>query len=266
MNKFNFNRFGKVVVRDFHNTNSLFGMSMLIIMLIPAFVWLTGWAFKAPSVDVFTRRSFIELAVYLTAAIASMKIYNSCNLVGKGNYFAMLPASLCEKFTSMALYSFIVCPLVVFVGSTLVDIILTVLPFGPYKEYIWQAPDWLRQMNTLGGYTTGFGAFVLLIFKIFAVSSLFMLANTIFKKNKFVKTILWLMIIVFALIIIIVPIMNHINWPEGWNWIIKIGKWLGVQSEEHLLRLFYWGRLLLFAAMTFIFSLVTYHRLKKMQY
>ena len=178
----------------------------------------------------------------------------------------MLPASLCEKFTSMALYSFIVCPLVVFVGSTLVDIILTVLPFGPYKEYIWQAPDWLRQMNTLGGYTTGFGAFVLLIFKIFAVSSLFMLANTIFKKNKFVKTILWLMIIVFALIIIIVPIMNHINWPEGWNWIIKIGKWLGVQSEEHLLRLFYWGRLLLFAAMTFIFSLVTYHRLKKMQY
>ncbi len=267
MNKFNFNRFGKVVVRDFHNTYSLFGMSMLIIMLIPAFVWLTGWAFKAPSVDVFTRRSFIELAVYLTAAIASMKIYNSCNLVGKGNYFAMLPASLCEKFTSMVVYCFVVCPLVVFVGSVAVDTILTLLPFGPYKDFFWQVPDWIKMIgdNTYM-YSTSFSGFVLMIFEIFSVASLFMLANTIFKKNKFIKTVLWLMLIMFALIIIIVPIMNHISWPDNWNWLVKIAEWLGIKSEESLMHFIYWSSLVGNALVTFIFSFIAYRRLKKMQY
>ena len=132
MKNFEFNRFNKVVVRDFHNTYSLFGMSMLIIMMIPAFVWLMGLAVNDSVVEVWNRRNFISMAVYLTAAISSMKIYGSCNLVGKGNYFAMLPASLCEKFTSMVLYCFVVCPLVVFVGSIAVDTILTLLPFGSY--------------------------------------------------------------------------------------------------------------------------------------
>lgn len=266
MKNFELNRFNKVVVRDLHNTYSLFGMSMLIIMLIPAFVWIMGLAVQDDVVEVWTRRNFISMAVYLTAAISSMKIYNSCNLVGKGNYFAMLPASLCEKFSSMMLYCFVVSPLVVFVGSVAVDTILTLLPFGPYKEYLWQIPDWLRNVNTLDGNISGFGYFVLMAIKIFGVASLFMLANTIFKKNKFIKTILWLMVIVFALILIIAPIMNHIDWPNYWDLVIKIGEWLKIKSQEQLAHLFYWSQIFLDTLLTFIFSFITYRRLKKMQY
>lgn len=266
MKNFELNRFNKVVVRDLHNTYSLFGMSMLIIMLIPAFVWLMGLAVNDSVVEVFNRRNFIHLAVVLTAAISSMKIYNSCNLVGKGNYFAMLPASLCEKFTSMVLYCFVVCPLVVFVGSVAVDTILTLLPFGPYKEFLWQVPDWMRNVNTLDGNISGFGYFVLMAIKIFGVASLFMLANTIFKKNKFIKTILWLMVIAFALILIIAPIMNHIDWPNYWDLVIKIGEWLKIKSPEQLAHVFYWSQIFLYALLTFIFSFITYRRLKKMQY
>ncbi len=266
MKNFELNRFNKVVVRDLHNTYSLFGMSMLIIMLIPAFVWIMGLAVQDDVVEVWNRRNFISMAVYLTAAISSMKIYNSCNLVGKGNYFAMLPASLCEKFSSMMLYCFVVSPLVVFVGSVAVDTILTLLPFGPYKEYLWQIPDWLRNVNTLDGNISGFGYFVLMAIKIFGVASLFMLANTIFKKNKFIKTILWLMVIVFALILIIAPIMNHIDWPNYWDLVIKIGEWLKIKSQEQLAHLFYWSQIFLDTLLTFIFSFITYRRLKKMQY
>lgn len=266
MKNFELNRFNKVVVRDLHNTYSLFGMSMLIIMLIPAFVWILGLAVQDSVVEVFNRRNFIHLAVVLTAAISSMKIYNSCNLVGKGNYFAMLPASLCEKFTSMVLYCFVVCPLVVFVGSVAVDTILTLLPFGPYKEFLWQVPDWMRNVNTLDGNISGFGYFVLMAIKIFGVASLFMLANTIFKKNKFIKTILWLMVIAFALILIIAPIMNHIDWPNYWDLVIKIGEWLKIKSQEQLAHVFYWSQIFLDALLTFIFSFITYRRLKKMQY
>ncbi|MBQ6096486.1 MAG: hypothetical protein IJK99_01950 [Bacteroidales bacterium] len=267
MNKFNFNRFGKVVVRDFHNTYSLFGMSMLIIMMIPAFVWLMGLAVNDSVVEVWNRRNFISMAVYLTAAISSMKIYGSCNLVGKGNYFAMLPASLCEKFTSMVLYCFVVCPLVVFVGSVAVDTILTILPFGPYKEFLWQVPDWMKTIGDIGYvFSTGFSGYVLIAFEIFSVASLFMLANTIFKKNKFIKTILWLMLIIFALIIIIVPIMNNINWLNDWNWLVKIAEWLGIKSQETFMHFIYWSRLLGNAVVTSIFSFIAYRRLKKMQY
>ena len=266
MKNFELNRFNKVVVRDFHNTYSLFGMSMLIIMLIPAFVWLMGLAVNDDVVEVWNRRNFIHLAVILTAAISSMKIYNSCNLVGKGNYFAMLPASLCEKFTSMALYCFVVCPLVVFVGSVTVDTILTLLPFGPYKDYLWQLPDWLREIKSFGGYTTGFSGFVLKAMNIFSVAALFILANTIFKKNKFIKTILWLLLIVFALVLIIAPIMNHIDWPNHWDWIMKIAEWLKIKSEDQLMRLFFWSRFVFNVVVAFIFSFFTYRRLKKMQY
>lgn len=261
----NSNRFSKVLVHDFHNTYSLFGLSMLITLLIPAFIWILGLALQDAVVEVWNRRNFIKLAVYLTAAISSMKIYNSCNLVGKGNYFAMLPASLCEKFSSMLIYCLVICPLVVFVGSVAVDTLLTLLPFGPYKEYLWQLPDWMRKINTIGGYTS-FGGLVLTAMKIFAVASLFMLANTIFKKNKFIKTVLWLLVIAFALILIIAPIMNHINWADNWDWIVKIGEWLKIKSQEQLLRLFYWSQFVFFALLTFIFSFITYRRLKKMQY
>ena len=267
MKNFELNRFNKVVVRDLHNTYSLFGMSMLIIMLIPAFVWILGLAVQDSVVEVFNRRNFIHLAVVLTAAISSMKIYNSCNLVGKGNYFAMLPASLCEKFTSMVLYCFVVCPLVVFVGSVAVDTILTLLPFGPYKEFLWQVPDWMKSIGDIGYvFATSFSGFVLMTFEIFSVASLFILANTIFKKNKFIKTVLWLMLIIFALVLIIAPIMNHINWPENWNWLVKIAEWLGIKSQETLMHFIYWSRLVGNAVVTFIFSFIAYRRLKKMQY
>ncbi len=267
MKNFELNRFNKVVVRDFHNTYSLFGMSMLIIMLIPAFVWLMGLAVNDDVVGVFNRRNFISMAVYLAAAISSMKIYNSCNLVGKGNYFAMLPASLCEKFTSMVLYCFVVCPLVVFVGSVAVDTILTLLPFGPYKEFLWQVPDWMKTIGDYGYvFSTSFSGYVLTTFEIFSVASLFMLANTIFKKNKFIKTVLWLLVIVFALILIIAPIMNHINWPDNWNWLVKIAEWLGIKSQESLMHFIYWSRLLGNVVVTFLFSFIAYRRLKKMQY
>lgn len=266
MKNFNFNRFKKVVARDFHNTYALFGMSMLIIMLLPLLFWLFAVAVQDDVVESFNRLNFIQLSVYITAAISSMKIYNSCNLVGKGNYFAMLPASLCEKFTSMMLYCFIVCPLAVFVGAFTVDTLLTLLPFGPYKEFLWQLPDWMLSSKGIffPVYAMNFTGFVLIAMKVFATASLFMLANTIFKKNKFLKTILWLVIIFFVACLIFIPVMNHINWDQ--EWLYRIVKWLNVKSEAQLIRLFFWSQFLFDAVLTFVFSFITYRRLKKMQY
>ena len=130
MKNFDFNRFKKVVVRDFHSAYNLYGLSLLIIMLVPAMLWMLEVAIGMGEGDSspFVRMRLINFLVYLAAIIAPLKIYGSCNLQGKGNYFAMLPASLGEKFWSMLLYSFVVSPLAVFVGSCAVDTLLTILP------------------------------------------------------------------------------------------------------------------------------------------
>ena len=184
MNKFNFNRFGKVVVRDFHNACTLYGMSMLIMVLVPSAIWLIGLVFglnyaDADGTDLVMRHMVVIIMAYLAAAIAPLKIYNSCNLRGKGNYFAMLPATLGEKFCSMLLYCFIVSPLAVFCGAYLVDTLLTLFPFGPNKDFLWNEPQWLNSL----GEEINFGLpQIVLIFatQIFSYSAVFMFANTIF--------------------------------------------------------------------------------------
>lgn len=261
----NIERFKKVVVRDFHNTYSLFGLSMLIIMLTPVALWMLGLVFGEREMPSYLRMSMIEFVVFLTAAISSMKIYNSCNLVGKGNYFAMLPASLGEKFTSMVLYCFVVCPLVVFAGLYAVDTLLTLLPFGPYREYLWDIPDWKQVVIASGWGYTSMQGFLSTAGQILGVTSLFMLANTIFKKNKFIKTVLWLMLIGFIAIVVLVPIMSHIDWNWEW-WVEKMMNLFKDADQRTVVNIMFWTKFIFDLAVSAVLLLITYRRLKKMQY
>lgn len=264
----NFNRFKKVVVHDFHSTISLYGLSMLIMMCVPTFLWLFGLAFKIPSIDSLVRLGIMQFVVILAAAIAPMKIYKSCNLTGRGNYFAMLPASLGEKFCSMMLYCFIITPLAVFLGWLVVDSLLTLLPFGPFKSYLWFTPEWMKELGDVGDisnvYSTktfGLDAACSTAIKAIGTASIFMFANTIFKRGKFIKTVLWIMLISFVLSIVSVPILLHIHWDV--EWFIDFFEGMTAEKARHLL---FWGSMLLYAVEIFIFSFFTYRRLKKMQY
>ena len=252
----NIDRFKKVVVRDFNSTYQLYGLSMLIMMCVPVAVWLFGLAFKIPEIDAMVRNGILQFVVVLAAAISSMKIYKSCNLAGKGNYFALLPASLGEKFCSMMLYCFIVTPLAVFVGSFVVDTLLSLLPFGPYKDFIWTKPEWFEELDFGGLYANG-GS---LEFDT-AVSTILKYANTIFKKNKFIKTVLWLMLISFVLSTVLFPIISNIEWDLKW-----LAKLFDDMTAEKFHTLVFWGSVVLNLGVAAIFSWLTYRRLKKMQY
>lgn len=267
----NFDRFKKVVVRDFNSTYQLYGMSMLIMICVPVAVWLFGLAFKIPEIGSMGRQGIMQFVVVLAAMIAPMKIYKSCNLPGKGNYFAMLPASLGEKFCSMMIYCFIVTPLVVFAGIFVVDTLLTLLPFGPFKDYIWHTSAWLQEIGDVAQwYDTGrfsFDANMSTLLKAITASSIFMFANTIFKKNKFIKTVLWIMLISFVFSIVAAPtityIITHVHWDM--EWIMNLLKKFDA-SQEKLQSLVFWGTTLFNLLVAALFSWLTYRRLKKMQY
>ncbi|MBP5548800.1 MAG: hypothetical protein J6X58_07935 [Bacteroidales bacterium] len=264
----NFNRFKKVVARDFNSTYRLFGLSLLIMMCIPVFIWLFGLAFKVPNIDSLARLGIMQFVVVLAAAISSMKIYKNCNIPGRGNYFAMMPASLGEKFASMMFYCFIVSPLAVFVGWFVVDSFLTLLPFGPFNNYIWHQPEWVNGLEDVPDvtsfYTThifGLDAFCSTMIKAACTASIFMFANTIFKKNKFIKTVLWIMLISFVASIVAVPIITHIHWNV--QWFVDYFQNLTAEKARHLV---FFGSLLFNLLVISLFSFFTYRRLKKMQY
>ncbi len=239
-NTFDFNRFKKVFVRDFHATYSRFGLALLIIILIPFVFWLMQCELYSPDqysydISLMNRiRRLMELLL-LAVAIAPGIIYKSCNVKGRGNYFALLPASTYEKYLSMFLYCCVVVPAAIAVGILVLDTLLALLPIGPYHKFIWQVDDY---------YDDFYVGLVWYIVYSFLAASIFMFTNTIFKRAKFVKTVLWLLLIgVVALIF---------SWPL---------QYLGdiLYSAETAV----WAIPLIVAI---VLQYFTYIRLKKMQY
>ena len=261
-NTFDFNRFKKVLARDFHATYSRFGLAILIIVLLSIAAWLWGWVAMREFADLemsedyydgyytlmynFHRLRYFVLGLFVAAAIAPGIIYKSCNLKGRGNYFALLPASITEKYLSMFLYCSIAVPVVVVFGTLLLDTLLTLLPFGPYKVYFWQCynywfiGDWL------------IWAILVPIALLFLTSAVFMFTNTIFKRAKFIKTMLWLMLVGFVLMIVMLLFADEFM------------RWLSLYINDYQFGIIFLIVLPLILAA--VFQFFTYRRLKKMQY
>lgn len=260
-NTFDFNRFKKVLARDFHATYSRFGLGILIIVLLSIAAWLWGWVTMREISDLemsedyyveyytlmynFHRLRYFILGVFVAVAIAPGIIYKSCNLKGRGNYFALLPASITEKYLSMFLYCSIAVPVVVVFGTLLLDTLLTLLPFGPYKVYFWQCYNYWFMGDWL------IWAILVPIALLLLTSAVFMFTNTVFKRAKFIKTMLWLMLVGFVLIIVLVL-------SADW-WI----NWLPKFDEDIFIVIVFIVLPLILAA---VLQFFTYRRLKKMQY
>ena len=140
-NKFEWNRFCKVVNKDFRNMWPMFGTTMLILAALPFAAWLLllvlgQGEFVAMPPDV--RLVIIECLAMLAAIMAPSRMYRTWNLRNEGIYYAMLPASKLEKFCSALLFSLIICPLAVYIGGMALDVFLTALPFGSWHDWLWQ--------------------------------------------------------------------------------------------------------------------------------
>ena len=132
---FSFERFGKVLKMDFGNYVQSFGISMLVLCLTPVALWIISILGKFP-VDIEVRGSFMVTLIGLATILVPEKIYGHVNQPREGVGFAMLPATSSEKFFSMLVWCSLVTPLVCALGLYLVDTLLTVLPFGGFKEYV----------------------------------------------------------------------------------------------------------------------------------
>jgi len=273
-----------VVRKDFRNIWQNAGTTLLIITLLPIAVWLLWWAIAGvkdvPAIVPEVRWCFIAGVVILAAMVTPSRMYRTCNLRQEGIYFAMLPASKLEKYLSMLLFSVVVCPLLCFCGSMVLDYFLTLLPFGPYSKWLWQT-DYLADM--MDGYralvsgqlpaeqtrtldvlvsTVTPGKMVLYgVLSYLSTVALYLFTTTIFKKHKVLQTILWTWLISFVLNIILTPIMGRMMLSN--NWMFEL---FSTADPAKSLNIAYWVA----TAWSFVFTTVLFwwasYRLKNMKY
>lgn len=235
MNKtFDWTRFCNVVRKDTNNIWQHFGLTMLIIALLPLCVWLLWWAFNgveyAGGVVPEIRWAMIACCVCLASIMAPSRMYRTCNLQKEGIYYAMLPASKLEKYLSMMFICVIVCPLLVLCGGVVLDVVLTALPFGPYDKWLWQTGyigefyrgvyEGLTQQSDAAlaawGVLQPWRLILYIVLSYLGSCATYMFTATIFKKHKVLQTILWLWLISFALNIVTMPIMGYAMLDGEW--------------------------------------------------
>lgn len=240
-NTFEINRFRQVVAEDWKLYFRRFGITLLVWSCLPIVLWITSLVFEF-DMEADVRTFFIFAFIVATVMSIPANVYGKANLSRDGVSFAMLPATSSEKFLSMVVYCSIVTPVFCGLGAWAVDSLLTLLPFGGFKEFVFPFKVEFLFYNLL---------FAAMLF--FTESSLFMLGNMIFKKRKTGKTFAWILLILFVFTLIVqIPVLM-----DGLDYVmehIKEGKTA------------YWCGIAFLLVLTTCFNLLTYRRIKNQKY
>lgn len=240
-NKFDFKRFGQVVAEDWRLYFRRFGVTLTVWACLPIILWITSLVFDI-DIDPSSRAGFIAAFIFATVMTVPANMYGKANLSRDGVSFAMLPATNSEKFLSMVLYCSIVTPLFCGLGAWTIDSLLTLLPFGGFKEFV--VPFTMEYL----GHNLLFAAMLF-----FTESSLFMLGNMIFKKRKTGKTFAWILLILFVLTLVMqIPFLE-----DGLIYIME-------QIRDG--KTAYWCGIAFLLVLTTCFNLLTYRKIKNQKY
>ncbi len=216
-NTFELSRFKKIVVYDYHQYLHRFGIVLAILIGVSTLgTWITSLSFgswetliEGIYVPPVARYMAISYIFWLAVWIAPAWIYGFINMKKDGPQYATLPASYMEKFLSILFYTLIVTPIVFSVGCFAVDTLLALLPWGGYKEFIWnytstEVVEFLGASPMLEYMNPQSGKYILLgILSTLSTSSLMFFTSTIFKKHKVSKTFGVIAILSFALLIVL---------------------------------------------------------------
>ena len=274
------NRFCKVVAKDFRNMWPMFGTTMIILAALPFAVWLfmLVLAGSNDSMPPDIRLIMIECVAYIAAIMAPSRMYRTWNLRNEGIYYAMLPASKMEKYCSALLFSLVVCPLAVYLGSMVLDAFLTALPFGHWHEWLWQGEmgfPFTFDMSRLSEYAAAEEGAELFLhigwmwqvacwIGYISTVLMFLFTSTIFKKHKVLQTILWLYVINFAISIIFMPVMVAVFSDSSFmDWFMQLPERM---SSEQMVNWIGGVTIGFNVLLTALFGVISWRRLNRMAY
>jgi len=204
-NVFNIKRFGRYLGYDLNNVKNNYGISLLILGLMPIILYVCQKAIRlmfggglgeAGSITGYTA---LGIAVITLACSFPYKVYGFITDKKKGTPWIMLPASTTEKFVSMALVSCVIVPLVFFAIFFASDFLMSLVFRNTYGKAIefgilpgTNLPDELDFLNLEVCMGCNWVENILAL----------LLGAVCFKKGKFPKTILcYIAFIIICLIV-----------------------------------------------------------------
>lgn len=269
-NTFNLSRFGKVLAKDIRNLIPTYGRVLLGVALLPLAFWLSNLITEPLEMTCAENRQYELISVVaIVLAITPSFVYANCNRAKKGIHFAMLPASKLEKYLSMIVVSLVMAPVAVMLIITLVDLLLTLLPFGPYKTWLWETCSMAYYDSGIDytyfrdeGESLPFFAPCFLIASAVSTGGLYMFTNTLFQKNKVINTILWCLLLGFVLTMLFFGVISNF----GDNIAERVKAWAENFTKEQILARVYWISTVAQLLVGIGFYIWGGFRLKKMRY
>lgn len=200
-NVFDIKRFGKYISYDLNNAWNNFGLSLIVLALVPLIVFVFQEVFSLAftqsltELPVWAKGTALGVTAVALIIIAPVKLYGRLTEKRLGSDWLMVPASAFEKFLSMVLILCVVVPVVFLAISSCCDMLLSLIPcYG--ESLIFKGADAWNQLvqmiqdnDGLEVTTAGYS----MVWLSFCSSILvFTLGAICFKKNKVAKVILCL--------------------------------------------------------------------------
>ena len=264
---FDFKRFAKLLKYECVNylPRYIKGMVVFVSFLVAA------WLFSIVSEkDFCTRAPFMNVLFYFAVCLSPYFVYKDMNHRKRGYSYAMLPASTFEKLLSMSVVSIFVVPVLVYLALSVTDVILyafscagagnfTGLEFcNPFSLV---QPEWYMDKEFANFFD---GKFIVL--SCVVSISVFMMFNSIFRKHKIIKTLLFNMAVQFLLQIVIIffAVWNPGNILEGIDeWLVEYAR---CNTEFDLLSDIYNIAIAFNVVAMAVAMTITYFRIKRVNY
>ena len=256
---FDIQRIGKLFVYEVTNYLPRFFKSLMIASGVLVAVWLLSLVATVDIMD-YGREELINSLYFLMLLLSPYIIYKDMNNRKKGYMYAMIPASTLEKLISMLLVCGTVVPAVAYLSLTLTDVVLYVfsqLGVGTFENIAFSHPFYAVS-DSMSWFDNVIG--------VLCSVTTAMMFNSIFRKNKIFKTVLFNIIVVFSLTIIVLLINNIIS-PE---FVERVSNWFAdffySFPEERLESLAMWTLRLFYIVWIATTLGITYYRIKKVNY
>ncbi len=265
---FDIKRLGRLIKYEVTNYIPNFFKSLLICASVIAAVWVVSLTFDA-SIMQFGRADLVNALFVLAIALSPFIVYKDMNNRKKGYFYAMIPASTLEKLLSMVVLCVLIVPLLAYAVLTGTDLLLWLLSkvgIGSFLYMDFYNPFTVGEIvddEYLLPYIYPVFDSILYMVNIIAYTIMF---NTIFRRNKVLKTILFNISMTFAFVILTAVVVN-VTTPEFWEDMFEgVVEWLDEKTDVELFGYLMTACRCLTIIMSMAFFSITYFRIKKVNY
>ena len=265
---FDIKRLGRLIKYEVINYIPNFFKSLLIFASVIAAVWIFS---LTVDFDVCPHsRAWLVNALFVLAIVLSpFIVYKDMNDRKRGYIYAMIPASTLEKLLSMIVLCVVIVPLLAYAVLTATDLLLWLLSkagIGTFLHMEFYNPfTAVKLVDDKYPLLHIYPVFDSIIYFVNLIAYTIMF-NTIFRKNKVLKTILFNMAMSFAFVILTAVVVN-ITTPEFWEDMFEgLVEWLDEKTDVELFGYMMTTVRCLTILMSMAFLSITYFRIKKVNY